>query len=160
MSEITIGMHVIRNVAAAKPVIGTVKSFPPVAYRKKPTARVHWQETTTHTYRWDGDTDIHSEIALDSLIEATEENIAKMVARSQALTPTMKKALEWWRQTYGERYVGIYEASKPLKCDRKTQRAYERAFDKLRNLKYLEPSPENEGQPGAYWTYRIAKKED
>jgi len=160
MSEITIGMHVIRNVAASKPVIGVVQSFLPQSMysrRTKPAVRVHWLEATQ---RWNGGTDTHSKIAVDSLIEATEENIAKMVARSQALTPTMKAALTWWHDTYGDRYVEFHGASDPLRVDRKKQRTYERAFDKLRNLGYLEGSPENKGRPGAYSTYRIAQKED
>lgn len=153
MTEITEGMEVIRKTAATNPIIGTVQR---IGGSPKPVARVHWQDST---HRWNGGTDTTSTVQVDALIPATDENIADVVAKSKRLTPIMKAALTYWREHYGSEYKRPYDAAAPLRASGKED-TYRRAFDKLASLGYLEPNPENKGKGSAYWTYRIAHKED
>lgn len=157
--SITVGMNVIRKTAATHPVVGIVKSLHAGnqwGSKSKAWAKVEWQDATRRT---SGSTTTTSSIALDELIEATEENIADIVAKSKTVTPVMKAALSYWRETYGEQYVGLYEAASSID-DHKKQHTYRRAFEKLARLGYLEQSPDNKGKGSAHWVYRLSKKED
>jgi hypothetical protein len=156
-TEITPGMRVMRKTATTKPIIGVVKAVyagNQWGPKKKPYAKVEWQDATL---RMSGTTTTTSSVALDALLEATPEHINACIAKAQQLTPTMKSALKYWLESYGEEYRGLWEAGRPIANVRK-QDTYHNAFSKLARLGYLEVNPEDKGKGSAHWTYRISQK--
>jgi len=72
-----IGTRVIRNQASDNPTIGIIKTI--AFFRMKPVAGVEWQNTTRRV--------TSSTIEMGKLLEATDENIAAVIARATKKPP-------------------------------------------------------------------------
>lgn len=132
---ITEKMQVIRKEKALRPRVGVVtRLFTPYCGRKPVvSAKVEWTRPKSV-----------STVAVDHLLEASPENIAKMQEQAKKLTPIMKSLLKLWSEKIGNaEFVRFDDMREKLGFEWDAWWSREKAMKKLIVLGYFEEHKDN-----------------